>query len=247
MFAISQVLLNTTGAFKNINQISTYSIITGLVLYASIYLYLLFYNEEYVNIFNKFVIYVIMIDLLLSIFYYFNIKKSQSQNKILAENPLGEDVDETEGSSEGDVEDLESTESDDVNFEGDVEDAVDFDVEDAVDFEDDVDDDVDDEGDIDFEGGGEGDIDFEGDDEGDDEGDVEDAVDFEGGDEVEDDVAAVGSSEEIFCPNDVEDDVIDIRDVEAQAIPNANELSFLEEPVKQKPKRVYKKKAVNLN
>lgn len=233
MFAISQVLLNTTGAFKNINQISTYSIITGLVLYASIYLYLLFYNEEYVNIFNKFVIYVIMIDLLLSIFYYFNIKKSQSQNKILAENPLGEDVDETEGSSEGDVEDLESTESDDVNFEGDVEDAVDFDVEDAVDFEDDVD----------FEGGGEGDIDFEGDD----EGDVEDAVDFEGGDEVEDDVAAVGSSEEIFCPNDVEDDVIDIRDVEAQAIPNANELSFLEEPVKQKPKRVYKKKAVNLN
>lgn len=221
MFAISQVILNTTGAFKNINQISTYSIITGLVLYASIYLYLLFYNEEYVNIFNKFVIYVIMIDLLLSIFYYFNIKKSQSQNKILAENPLGEDVDETEGSSEGD--DLDDTEgSSEGVVEGDVEYDVDFD--DAL------------------EEGDEGDVE-DALEEGDVDVDVEDAVDFD--DVVVEDV--IGSNEEIFCPNDVEDDVIDIRDVEAQAIPNANELSFLEEPVKQKPKRVYKKKAVNLN
>jgi hypothetical protein len=235
MFAISQVILNTTGAFKNINQISTYSIITGLVLYASIYLYLLFYNEEYVNIFNKFVIYVIMIDLLLSIFYYFNIKKSQSQNKILAENPLGEDVDETEDdNSDDNSDDIEDTEG---SSEGVVE--YDVDVEDALE-----------EDDVDFEEGDEGDIDFE---EGDDV-DVEDAVDFDEGDvvieddvDVEDAVGLNGSSDEIFCPNDVEDDVIDIRDVEAQAIPNANELSFLEEPVKQKPKRVYKKKAMNLN
>jgi hypothetical protein len=233
MFAISQVILNTTGAFKNINQISTYSIITGLVLYASIYLYLLFYNEEYVNIFNKFVIYVIMIDLLLSIFYYFNIKKSQSQNKILAENPLGEDVDETEDDEGDDLEDTEGSSEGVVegDVEGDVE--YDVDVEDALE-----------EGDIDFEEGDEGDIDFE---EGDDV-DVEDAVDFDEGDVViEDDVDVEDAVDFDEGGVVVEDDVIDIRDVEAQAIPNANELSFLEEPVKQKPKRVYKKKAVNLN
>ena len=76
MFVISQYLLNLSGTCKNINQISTYSIITGLILYASIYLYLLFYNNEYLNIFNKFIIYIIVIDLLLSTFYYFNIQKS---------------------------------------------------------------------------------------------------------------------------------------------------------------------------
>lgn len=76
MFVISQYFLNLSGTCKNINQISTYSIITGLVLYASIYLYLLFYNNEYLNIFNKFIIYIIIIDLLLSTFYYFNLQKS---------------------------------------------------------------------------------------------------------------------------------------------------------------------------
>lgn len=76
MFIISQYLLNLSGTCKNINQISTYSIIIGLVLYASIYLYLLFYNNENITIFNKFIIYIITIDLLLSTFYYFNLKKS---------------------------------------------------------------------------------------------------------------------------------------------------------------------------
>ena len=76
MFIISQYLLNLSGTCKNVNQISTYSIITGLILYASIYLYLLFYNDEYLSIFNKFLIYIIIVDLLLSTFYYFNLQKS---------------------------------------------------------------------------------------------------------------------------------------------------------------------------
>jgi hypothetical protein len=80
MFVISQYLLNASGTCKNVNQVSTYSIVTGLVLYASIYLYLLFYNEEYLNIFNKFIIYIIIIDLLLSTFYYFSIQKESKRN-----------------------------------------------------------------------------------------------------------------------------------------------------------------------
>ena len=81
MFIISQYLLKTSGTCKNINQVSTYSIITGLILYASIYLYLLFYNTEYLTIFNKFLIYIIIVDLLLSTFYYFNIHKSFKYSK----------------------------------------------------------------------------------------------------------------------------------------------------------------------
>lgn len=82
MFIISQYLLNLSGTCKNVNQISTYSIITGLILYASIYLYLLFYNDEYLSIFNKFLIYIIVVDLLLSTFYYFNLQKSFKYDSI---------------------------------------------------------------------------------------------------------------------------------------------------------------------
>lgn len=90
MFIISQYLLNLSGTCKNINHISTYSIITGLILYASIYLYLLFYNDEYLSIFNKFLIYIIVVDLLLSTFYYFNLQKSfkydTNKNQVLEDN-----------------------------------------------------------------------------------------------------------------------------------------------------------------
>ena len=111
MFVISQYLLNLSGTCKNINQISTYSIITGLVLYASIYLYLLFYNNEYLNIFNKFIIYIIIIDLLLSTFYYFNLQKSfkySDDNSINIEtyNKLKQDTN-TQENQESDLESVD--------------------------------------------------------------------------------------------------------------------------------------------
>lgn len=75
MFLISQYLINTSGTCKTNNQISIYSIIIGVILYTSIYLYLLFYNDEYLTIFNKYLIYIILIDLILSTFYYFTLQK----------------------------------------------------------------------------------------------------------------------------------------------------------------------------
>ena len=107
MFIISQYLLKTSGTCKNINQISTYSIITGLVLYASIYLYLLFYNNEYLTIFNKFLIYIIVIDLLLSTFYYFNIHKSFKYSNSIdidtyKQNQNKEDIESVDQSLESD-------------------------------------------------------------------------------------------------------------------------------------------------
>ena len=77
MFIISQSILNKS-KLCNFESISTYSIASGMVVYASIYLYLLFYNNEYLSLFNKFIIYIVGIDLLLSTFYYFNSSKTHS-------------------------------------------------------------------------------------------------------------------------------------------------------------------------
>ena len=71
MFILSQYILKQV-KICNTNDITTYSIAIGLIIYTSIYLYLLFYNDEYLSIFNKFIIYIIAIDLLLSTFYYIN-------------------------------------------------------------------------------------------------------------------------------------------------------------------------------
>lgn len=75
MFIISQYLLNNLNMGK-LENISIYAIGIGLVVYACIYLYFLFYNDEYVSLFNKFIIYIIGIDLLLSSFYYSHNKNS---------------------------------------------------------------------------------------------------------------------------------------------------------------------------
>ena len=77
MFIISQSILHKS-KLCNFESISTYSIASGMVVYAGIYLYLLFYNNEYLSLFNKFIIYIVGIDLLLSTFYYFNSSKTHS-------------------------------------------------------------------------------------------------------------------------------------------------------------------------
>lgn len=69
MFIVSQLVLrNAKMCFPS--SIPSYSVAIGLVLYATIYLYLLFYYEDYISVFNKFIIYIIGIDLLLSAFYH---------------------------------------------------------------------------------------------------------------------------------------------------------------------------------
>jgi len=80
MFIISQYLLHKSN-LCNLDNISTYSIAVGLLIYSSIYLYLLYYNNEFLFIFNKFIIFIIGIDLLLSTFYHFNNNQTQLYNK----------------------------------------------------------------------------------------------------------------------------------------------------------------------
>lgn len=94
MFVVSQYLLNVSGMCKNSQQISTYSIALGLILYSSIYLYILFYNNEYLSIFNKFIIYIVIVDLLLSAFYYFNLQGKSSNPELLLKGVGNDDADE---------------------------------------------------------------------------------------------------------------------------------------------------------
>lgn len=79
MFIISQYLLHKSKLCSSDN-ISTYSIAVGLIIYSSIYLYLLYYNNDFLFIFNKFIIFIIGIDLLLSTFYHFNNENIQKLN-----------------------------------------------------------------------------------------------------------------------------------------------------------------------
>lgn len=109
MFVISQYLLNTSGVCKNNQQISTYSIALGLILYSVVYLYILFYNDEYLNIFNNFIIYIVSVDLLLSAFYYFNIQKTED-SLILQE--VEDDDDSEEDDQEDDEQDTETSDED---------------------------------------------------------------------------------------------------------------------------------------
>lgn len=111
MFVLSQYILNTTGMCTTTKQISTYSIATGLILYGAVYLYILYYNEEYLSIFNKFIIYIILIDLLLSAFYYYNLYKAEAVGD--EDNAEEGDEEGEEGEEEDDSDDEESDDDED--------------------------------------------------------------------------------------------------------------------------------------
>ena len=108
MFVVSQYILNLSGMCTTSQQITTYSIALGLILYGSVYLYILFYNNEYLNIFNKFIIYIVGVDLLLSAFYYYNL---QSSDKLTLQNQDNDNDSESE--SEDDDPEYEESESED--------------------------------------------------------------------------------------------------------------------------------------
>jgi CRISPR/Cas system CMR-associated protein Cmr5 small subunit len=62
------------------NSIPSYSIALGIVLYAGIYVYLLYNNSAVSYMFNKFLIYIVSIDLLLSTLYFYKSKPEKLDN-----------------------------------------------------------------------------------------------------------------------------------------------------------------------
>lgn len=130
MFVISQFALHKSNMCK-FNNISTYAIASGLVVYASIYLYLLFYNNDYVALFNKFIIYIIGIDLLLSTFYYFNTSKKpeaepKPHNLNFQKNP---NVELLNVPNDDDINSVEESTSNDEESDFEVEETEDYDME----------------------------------------------------------------------------------------------------------------------
>ena len=108
MFLISQYLINKNGTCDNINKVSVYSIISGVILYAVIYLYLLFYNEDLLVIFNKYIIYIVIIDLILSTFYYLTLPKRNKINEIIHNIEKSDYIKNEETESESNVSEMES-------------------------------------------------------------------------------------------------------------------------------------------
>lgn len=87
MFLASQFLLKRSQVCKK-SSVPSYSIALGLVLYGAIYLYLLFSHQEWVSVFNKFVIYIVGIDLLLSAFFHFNSQQQSVKGLVIEDTGL---------------------------------------------------------------------------------------------------------------------------------------------------------------
>jgi len=123
MFIISQYLLNNLST-TDLEYTSIYAIGIGLVVYACIYLYFLFYNEEFLSIFNKFIIYIIGIDLLLSSFYYARNKNSLEYNQVENSDNISDNIsDETVSVDEVDIDD---------DIEVDIDDDIEVDIDENI-------------------------------------------------------------------------------------------------------------------
>ena len=98
MFILSQCILHKCSSLTKLETISTYSIILGLIVYSTIYLYILYTNVDYIYIFNKFIIYIVGIDLLLSTFYYSMNASTVDEvsTPLLQENVLESESDDTD-------------------------------------------------------------------------------------------------------------------------------------------------------
>lgn len=91
MFVMSLALLTKMYCSTplEISNVTTYAIVVGLVMYASIYLYVLFYNNQMLSIFNQYVMYIVSIDLLLAGLYMYHLKgKKESEHEPDNTQPL---------------------------------------------------------------------------------------------------------------------------------------------------------------
>jgi hypothetical protein len=72
--------------FKSKNELTTYSVIIGLVLYGGCYLYVLFRNKELLPFLNQISFYIVGLDLLLATFLFSNIELSLSGKESYSDN-----------------------------------------------------------------------------------------------------------------------------------------------------------------
>lgn len=76
MFSLSEYILSKTKYGTNPNQLSTMSIVFGLICYGAIYFYFLAYYKDTLPFINQYLVYFIALDLIMSIFYYYKLYKN---------------------------------------------------------------------------------------------------------------------------------------------------------------------------
>lgn len=91
MFIISQLLISNTNICTE-DKVPSYSIIIGVVLYASIYLYALMYNQQLMTLLSKFLIYIICVDLLISAFYHYKLNKDKKHTHNKQDNEVQDNL-----------------------------------------------------------------------------------------------------------------------------------------------------------
>ncbi len=103
MFIISQYILKNF-VFTSDDQLiylSSFSMLVGVCLYAVILLYLYSTNHDMFVFFNKIILYIVGVDLLLSTFYFYNIQQSNRKqllptNGVFYINPNKDDKEDNE-------------------------------------------------------------------------------------------------------------------------------------------------------
>lgn len=121
MFILSQIALHQSNACDHAN-ITSYSIAIGVLLYAAIYLYVLFYQSQFSSAFNNILIYIVGFDLLLCAFYKFSCNDSSTKASNIESEPfLIESQDILSDEDNGVEGDIESEASQDVGEEANCE------------------------------------------------------------------------------------------------------------------------------
>ena len=105
MISLVQYLLDTGDVFKSSNLL-TYSLFFGVILYVLVYLYMILYNQESLNTISWWIVPIILVDLVISFVYYYNLKKKDSD--FTTENSeltmLDEDIENEEAFLENEYE-----------------------------------------------------------------------------------------------------------------------------------------------
>lgn len=96
MFIISQYILKQSNVVPDLMTMTTYSIVSGIVIYASLYAYILLYHKSLLPFFNKIIAYVVGVDVLLSMIYYYTIMNSQKST--IPDDKVNDVVDNESGS-----------------------------------------------------------------------------------------------------------------------------------------------------
>lgn len=134
MFSIVQYVLNN---FKicSFNNLISFSLFFGALLYIIIYIYILIYKPQTLNNLYQWIIYIIILDILLSLFYYINLEKENKKfnfehlqsEKISSHDSLDSESDITDNDvidNDDDKDDKDDNDNDNLSLDSNINDII---------------------------------------------------------------------------------------------------------------------------